>query len=68
MKKDLQIKKAVYNYLPGERRLFGEDVEEAIIQYLEKHGIPRSEVESVPMWYDGEDGNQITTKCLTIRW
>lgn len=62
------MRNMVYDYEDTDKYIFAEDIEEAIIQYLEKHGIPREKSEQFNMRYMGDDGREITTKCLKIVW
>ncbi|RPI56361.1 MAG: hypothetical protein EHM49_00625 [Deltaproteobacteria bacterium] len=58
----------VYPEAVKEGRLFAEDIEEAIIQYLVKGGFSEDKLRTAWFSFDHPDaGKEVTTQVLTIR-
>jgi hypothetical protein len=57
----------VYPEMIAGGRMYGEEVEEAVIEYLEKRGFSRDMLQSNGEWeYTDGDGSRHTTKLLMI--
>jgi hypothetical protein len=61
----MNFKKAVYPDFINKGEIYAEDIEQAIIDYLNRLGIP---YDDLLMEYQNIDGSYTTTKCLKIKF